>query len=133
MTSRYANICVEMSTTHSRPNHLLVVVPGINGTVTHAQITIEYRDNGRRLCSLCSSPLHLEGTCPHKPGFEIDYNDMDYYADPFLVISEESSSTAASQADAMELQAAQRGIAAILSPDSIEEHEEEKTSNMQHD
>lgn len=68
--SKYANICVEMSNTNSRLKYLLVVVLKIKGTFTHSQITIEYLDKGKDLCSLCSSPEHVEGSCPYILLFE---------------------------------------------------------------
>lgn len=84
------------------------------------------------LYSVYSSLKHLEGKCPHRPGFERDYNLTDCSTDPLLDISMESSSTTTSQADDEYTCAQSRGIAWVLSPDWAEEHEDHG-SNMQQD
>lgn len=69
----------------------LFMVPGINETFTHVVVNIEYMDIGRVFCYLCSSTEHLIGTCPYKPGFELEYYNMYCSADPILYISEEKN------------------------------------------
>lgn len=91
-----AEICLEISLNHSRPKHVLVLVPGIEDTFTHAKLTIEYLDRDRVECSLCSSPEHPEGKCPHRPGFDRDYDLMDCSEDPLIDLSEDNSSSTAS-------------------------------------
>ncbi|KAK1349765.1 hypothetical protein POM88_054790 [Heracleum sosnowskyi] len=131
-TSGYAHICVQMSVTHSRPKYFLVVVPGNNDTFTHARITVDYLDTGRDFCSLyCSTEHHEESYCPHKIEFEREFDDMECSADPLLVISEESSSTAASQADAEYTGGQPRGISGFCSLNSTTDEAED--SNIQED
>ncbi|KAK1396999.1 hypothetical protein POM88_006862 [Heracleum sosnowskyi] len=108
-TAGYAHICVQMSVTHSRPKYLLVVVPGNNDTFTHARITVDYLDTE----------------------FEREFDDMECSVDPLLVISEEISSTAASQA-AVEYTGGQpQGILGVRSPNSTTD--EAGDNNMQED
>lgn len=66
-TAPAASMCIEMSSTHSRTRHVLVVDPGINNTLTHARLTIDYLDNGRVMRSLCCGQDHKQGRCPYRP------------------------------------------------------------------
>lgn len=64
----YAKLLLELSLTHSKRKHLLLLVPGFDDIFTHAKITIDYLGK-HECCPLCSHLDHFERSGPHNPLF----------------------------------------------------------------
>lgn len=71
-----ARIQLFLTNMHSKPQHLSLVVPAMDGGFTHALVTIMYESEPPS-CKLCYHDEHVQRNCPNGHEFKMDFTEDD--------------------------------------------------------